>query len=126
MTTTAGTGAEGFYNQDGTLQDWKVKALARSYLMATQGVPTLFDFDMDTANFEAEFTVDTSIQAPTILFASKQYYYPNGTDVSITVDGVTLTEDQVVVDNSDENHFNITVTDQTLNGKTVNIECFAL
>ena len=26
---------EGFYNQDGTLEDWKVKALARSYMQKT-------------------------------------------------------------------------------------------
>lgn len=31
LTTSAGTGSEGFWNQDGTLQDYKVKALARSY-----------------------------------------------------------------------------------------------
>jgi hypothetical protein len=28
LTTSAGTGSEGFYNNDGTLQDGKVKALA--------------------------------------------------------------------------------------------------
>ena len=40
ITTTAGDQAEGFYNKDGTLQDWKVKALARSYMQRTQGTPT--------------------------------------------------------------------------------------
>jgi len=40
LTTSAGTGSEGFYNEDGTLQDWKVKALSRTYVMLTQGVPT--------------------------------------------------------------------------------------
>jgi len=42
LTTSAseGNGSEGFYNNDGTLQDWKVKALARSYLQFTQGVLT--------------------------------------------------------------------------------------
>ena len=30
LTTSAGTGSEGFYNQDGSLQEWKAKALARS------------------------------------------------------------------------------------------------
>jgi hypothetical protein len=35
LTTSAGEGAEGFYNKDGSLQGWKVKALARSYLMVT-------------------------------------------------------------------------------------------
>lgn len=87
LTTSAGTGEEGFYNKDGTLQEWKVKALARSYLMTTQGVPTKFDFDMATSAFEAEFTVNTSITAPTVVFASKQYYYPNGTQVVVSVKG---------------------------------------
>ena len=35
LTTTAGTGSEGFYNPDGTLQTWKVKALSRSYVRFT-------------------------------------------------------------------------------------------
>ena len=32
LTTSAGTGSEGFYNADGSLQGWKAKALSRSYL----------------------------------------------------------------------------------------------
>ena len=35
LTTSAGTGSEGFYNADGTLQNSKVKALARTYFAAT-------------------------------------------------------------------------------------------
>lgn len=35
LTTTAGIGAEGFYNQDGSLQHKKVKALSRSYAQKT-------------------------------------------------------------------------------------------
>lgn len=35
LTTSAGTGNEGFYNSDSSLQTWKVKALARSYLQYT-------------------------------------------------------------------------------------------
>lgn len=35
LTTSSGTGSEGFWNKDGTLQSWKVKALARTYLKAT-------------------------------------------------------------------------------------------
>lgn len=32
LTTSAGTGSEGFYNNDGSLQDGKVRALARTYI----------------------------------------------------------------------------------------------
>ena len=35
LTTSAGTGSEGFYNFDGTLQTKKVKALTRTYLQYT-------------------------------------------------------------------------------------------
>lgn len=35
LTTSAGTASEGFYNPDGSLQAWKVKALARTYMMFT-------------------------------------------------------------------------------------------
>lgn len=35
LTTSAGTGSEGFYNADGSLQTSKVKALTRTYLMYT-------------------------------------------------------------------------------------------
>jgi len=68
LTTSAGTGSEGFYNKDGTLQDWKVKALARSYLMATQGVPTLNSFDTETATLVASYTLGVKIVSPTIIY----------------------------------------------------------
>jgi endoglycosylceramidase len=35
LTTSAGTGSEGFYDKEGNLQAWKVKALARTYNMQT-------------------------------------------------------------------------------------------
>ena len=70
LTTSAGVGSEGFYEHDGSLQEWKVKALSRTYLMATQGVPTLQKFDMDTSDFTAEFTANTNVDAPTIIYVN--------------------------------------------------------
>jgi len=57
----AGTASEGFYNKDGTLIEWKVKALARSYLMSSQGVLTQQHFDAKSGELRASFTADTSI-----------------------------------------------------------------
>lgn len=37
LTTSAGTGSEGFYNTDGSLQQHKVMAISRSYMPYTQG-----------------------------------------------------------------------------------------
>lgn len=70
LTTSAGVGSEGFYEHDGSLQEWKVKALSRTYLMATQGVPTLQKFDMDTSDFTAKFTANTNLDAPTIIYVN--------------------------------------------------------
>jgi endoglycosylceramidase len=94
LTTSAGVGAEGFYNKDGSLQDFKVKALSRTYLMATQGVLLTNVFDMDTSKFSATFKVDSvNIQKPSIIYTNRQYYYPNGYKTSVSVDGVELTSD---------------------------------
>ena len=39
LTTTVnlGTGNQGFFNEDGSRQEWKVKALSRTYMQATAG-----------------------------------------------------------------------------------------
>jgi len=126
LTTSAGTGEEGFYNHDGTLQAWKAKALARTYLMATQGANGPFKFDMKNSQFSATFTVDTSIEAATELFASTEFYYPNGKQVTLSVDGVELSESQVEVDSSSENIYKFRVTDSSLNGKTIDVLCAAV
>lgn len=65
LTTSAGTASEGFYNPDGSLQAWKVKALARTYLMFTQGTPIKNTFNMESAFFTAQFEADISIGHPT-------------------------------------------------------------
>lgn len=68
LTTSAGTGSEGFYNWDGSLQDYKVKALARTYAMATQGKLTQQSFDMTSSDFQMEFIADSTINAPTTVY----------------------------------------------------------
>ena len=70
LTTSAGTNSEGFYNTDGSLQSFKVKALARSYMQRTQGIPTKQSFNTETSEFTFEFTVDTSVKSPSIGFFS--------------------------------------------------------
>merc|ERR1712166_683669 len=96
---SAGTGNEGFYNNDGSLQTWKVKALARSYMMATQGEPALSGttFNSDTSAFSATYTVNG--KAP----ASKQY----------------------TVDVTDPQRLTIQFTDKSLNGKVVKLAVVA-
>lgn len=115
LTTSAGTGSEGFYNADGTLQDWKVKALARSYMMATQGRLTGMDFNSTTSAFVGEFTVDTSITAPTVTYLNSEYWYPNGYTYTLMVNGKAPASKQYTVDVTDPQRLSIQFTDKALN-----------
>ena len=53
------TGPEGFFNEDGSVQTKKVKALTRTYLQATQGTLLRMNFQNQTAFFTATFAVNT-------------------------------------------------------------------
>lgn len=75
--TTSGQGdalgGEGFYNQS-QLQTQKVKALARTYVQMYQGKPTGLFFNPSNGFFQTNFTLDPTVKAPTVLFASNLYY----------------------------------------------------
>ncbi len=117
LTTSAGTGSEGFYNNDGTLQDMKVKALARTYLPYTQGVLTNNIFNSTTGDFVGSFVYDASIQEPTVLFKSDKYYYANGYTLTVTVEGgAELPSCDVVIQDLKNNYVSIQVTNAAYNG----------
>jgi Glycoside hydrolase family 5 C-terminal domain/Cellulase (glycosyl hydrolase family 5) len=118
LTTSAGTNSEGFYNNDGTLQDGKVKALARTYLPATQGILQTMSFNTDTADFHARFIVDTSIPEPTIVYKSDEYWYPAGFKISIyDAEGKKLTpQNSDVIIEFVPNYARILVVRESLNG----------
>ena len=60
------------------------KAWARTFARATAGNPVNMTFDAGTGAFEYCYNVDTSIKAPTEIFASRKYYYTDGTNVRTT------------------------------------------
>lgn len=76
--TTTGSLTEGMYDQDGNLQIFKVLALQRSYIHATQGTPTEMRFFTDAesnSTLAASFVLNTSVQAPTEVFFNQEVYY---------------------------------------------------
>eukprot|EP00354_Favella_ehrenbergii_P000910 CAMPEP_0170464092 /NCGR_PEP_ID=MMETSP0123-20130129/8954_1 /TAXON_ID=182087 /ORGANISM="Favella ehrenbergii, Strain Fehren 1" /LENGTH=318 /DNA_ID=CAMNT_0010729679 /DNA_START=608 /DNA_END=1564 /DNA_ORIENTATION=- len=84
LTTTAGTGSEGFWNQDGTLQEWKVKALARSYVPLCQGSLTHMFFDTNTAFLKASFLfTEATKDSETSVYLNQELWYPNGYDLYV-------------------------------------------
>jgi len=54
--TTQNQHTETFFNEDGSLQLGKIKALARTYARAIAGKPTAMSFDPSTAKFKLDFT----------------------------------------------------------------------
>jgi Glycoside hydrolase family 5 C-terminal domain len=73
---------ESFYFPDGTLQTGKVRRLVRTYAQAIQGVPTSMSFDPATKDFVLVFEADPAIKAPTVIFASEDFWYTGGFSVS--------------------------------------------
>ena len=126
LTTSAGTGSEGFYNQDGSLQEWKAKALARSYLMYTQGALTSQHFDTETAALNATFVVDTSIKAPTVIYQNTEYWCTAQDGCACSYfdhdEGVQLDASQFK-ESFEDQITNFTVHDHKLNGKSISVSC---
>jgi len=58
--------------------------------MATQGVSTFMNFNTLTGTYKADFTVNTAIDAPTVIYLNEEYYYPNGVRVTLQADDVKL------------------------------------
>jgi len=122
LTTSAGTGSEGFYNEDGTLQEGKVKALTRTYLMAAQGELSSMQFDTETGNFEGRFVVNTNIDQPTILYYNSEYWYSTGfTLVLYNGQDDILSASDFTVDFSQPNYARFTLTNPSLNGQTITV-----
>lgn len=125
LTTSAGTGSEGFYNTDGTLQSNKVQALTRTYLPYTQGTLLSMNFNTSNANFVATFSVDTSIVEPTVIFWSQDYWYPQGFNTALYDEQGAILSMQggdYKLDFSSRNYAKLTVINQKLNGQTLKLQ----
>jgi len=49
---------------------------------------------MDTSDFSAYFKVDAiNIQKPSIVYTNRQYYYPNGYQTVVSVEGIELSSE---------------------------------
>ena len=125
LTTSAGDKSEGFYNNDGSLQNAKVKALARSYVPLTQGMLTKTAFNSDNGEFTATFKVDTEIDAPTVVHAFESgkgdSWYAAGAAVRLTGPKGELTADQVQMVPSAANKIAFKVVDESLNGSDIEL-----
>ena len=121
-TTTAAEGQEGIFNDDGTIQNMKEKALTRTYIQYYQGIPQEFNFNDNTKEFNAIFKYDKSINSPSVLYLNKDLYYKNGYKLKVMdannndLDGVKIT--------TDGNYINIEINNE--DGIIVKVNLVAL
>ena len=90
--TTAGGEFEGMFNEDGSPQAGKMKALARTYMHAFQGTPIKMFFNPEDSSFTCSFTFDAKVTAPSEIYAYTAVHYPEGYIARADTDGFTFTE----------------------------------
>ena len=106
-TTTAPQNQEGIFNEDGTLQSYKEKALSRTYIQYYQGVPLEIFFNDETNEFMAKFKYDGSIDEPNVLYLNKELNYNKGYHLDITDEKGNKIEEVSVEDNGNYINFKI-------------------
>jgi endoglycosylceramidase len=107
---------ESFYDQNGALEVDKVRGLSRTYAPLIAGVPTHWMFDTETAAFEIEFTLDTKIQAPTVLYANLEMWYPKGLEISVLPAGA------LEWSSTEVNYYEFVPSSGAVSGTTVTIQ----
>ena len=106
-TTTAAENEEGIFNDDGTLQNMKEKALSRTYIQYFQGVPLEVNFNDDTRNFFAKFKYDKNIKESSVLYLNKDLNYKDGYKLDITDENGNKIEDVDLAEKENYIYFKI-------------------
>ena len=100
-----------------------MKALSRSYLQFTQGVPTKMHFDTQTGALEASFVANTRLREPTVVYLNREYWCGeqgcvcrySSADQQLPTDSY----EEVVADQITS----LLVSDSSFDGHSVNISC---
>ncbi len=96
--TTTGGLIEGMYDPEGNIQHFKLLALLRTFIHATQGTPLSNKFYTDATQngtFVGTYQLDTTIQAPTEVYFSQDVYYPEGYKLSVLVNNAPSSSLQI-------------------------------
>jgi len=108
---------ESFYENDGSLQERKVKALSRTYAHAICGVPTNMLFDPASSHFSLSYIAGPCNGQATIVYLNEKWYYTNGFVVSaVTKSGAKVTYERVA-----PNYLHFIHSNQVLTGDQVDI-----
>ena len=111
FTTTGGT-REGMFNSDGTPQDLKLKAIARTYAHAFQGTPSKMSFNTTDGSFSTTFEYDAAITEPTEIYLNKAIWYSNGYKAVASKDSGDLLSSVTWQTKDNENYIQVIMGDQ--------------
>jgi endoglycosylceramidase len=78
FTTSCIDNKEGIFEKDGSIQEYKVKALSRSYVQAFQGSAISMKFDTFSKNLIFSFKLNKNVEHPTIIYLNKKLNYNDG------------------------------------------------
>ena len=106
-TTTAAENEEGIFNDDGTIQNIKEKALSRTYIQYYQGIPLEINYNDQNSEFMAKFKYDRSIKEPSVLYLNKDLNYKDGYDLKITDENDVKIEEMNVEEKENYIYFKI-------------------
>jgi len=131
FTTAARPGStESFYFPDGSLQEPKVKALARSYAVATCGVPTAQRFEPGSGEYTFSFRYKKDCKGKSSeFFFHEKFYYPDGIKYVINqCEGCTLvgSNNYYSIQTTDSTKDNALITLRVSNGKFGGIESISI
>ena len=65
---------------------------ARTYPQLVAGNLTKFEYNDDSHDFSMKYNIDVEIDAPTVIYYSKNLHYANGVDVTVEGDDVECVE----------------------------------
>ena len=121
---------EGIFNPDGTIQTIKEQGLSRAYVPYYQGLPIDFKFEEDSnTNFETSYEYNSEIEAPTVLYYNKEFFYSKGYKIEIINDKTKenlIDSGAVVLEEKIDNYINIKGTKLLPNKTKVRIVFKAL
>jgi len=83
---TTANSAESLYDENGNVEEEKLKALSRTYAPAIAGEPNHMNFDPKTGDFELSFRA-TIEEAATEVYLNEALNYPNGYTTEVTPSG---------------------------------------
>ena len=90
--------------------------------MASQGVLTKNSFDTSNGDFTGEFILDSSINAPSVLYANTGYYYASGFTFALKdAQGIELNASDYALSYPSDNYIQFQINNSSFNEQKITV-----